>query len=232
MAIKTSNDIICDSSSIISLTDSCLVNVLYFLSGKFKGKFIIPKGVEEECVRKPMGMKAHAMGAIIINKAIEDRILRLYEGDVQGEGGEIMQLANNSFFLGDKPLHLVDMGEAQMLAVAAKTGAKTMLMDERTTRMICEEPDALAKHLEAEFHRGVRIDAQALGEFSKLVGKPNFLRSTELVVVAYEKGFFRPFGKSEGIALEAALYSLKFSGASTGFEEIGDYVTKLGIEKI
>ncbi|MEM2963370.1 MAG: hypothetical protein QXW70_03735 [Candidatus Anstonellales archaeon] len=231
MRARESLDIVCDSSSIISLTDSCLVNVLYFLADMFDGKFIISKGVENECVRRPMGMKSHALGALIIRKAISDGILFVYEESVKESGKEIMDLANHSFFIDGRPLHLVDEGEAETLALAQRIGSSTLLMDERTTRILYEEPMRLARHLEDEFRKKVRVDYRRLYKFLRRVGKINFIRSTELVAVAYEKGFFSSFGKMEKVALESSLYALKFSGASTGFEEIKSYVEKLGFKR-
>ena len=114
-----------------------------------------------------------------------------------------------------------------MLGVAVKTGSRNMLMDERTTRMICEEPSALAKHISREFRKEVKVDWEKIKELNKLVGKVIFLRSTELVIVAYEKGYFAGFGEMKKNALEASLYSLKFAGASTGFREISTYIKSL-----
>ncbi|OIO21918.1 hypothetical protein AUJ17_00110 [Candidatus Micrarchaeota archaeon CG1_02_47_40] len=224
------DDIICDSSAIISLTDSCLIDVFYFLAPKFAGKFLIPASVEDECVLRPMKMKSHAMSAMRIGKALRDGVLCKYSEEVQGLSEEIAFLANNSFFIGKKPLRLVHGGEAQMLAAAVRAGSKNLLMDERTTRMLCEEPHALARHLEEEFKCGVKIDFETLSKFGRIVGKPSFLRSTELLIIAYEKGYLSHFGEMERPALEASLYSLKFAGTSTSFDEIDSFLGKKGLK--
>ncbi len=48
------------------------------------------------------------------------------------------------------------------------------------------------------------------------------LRSSELVLLAYEHGYFKNFEKLQMQAIEAALYKVKYSGCSIGFNEIKD----------
>jgi hypothetical protein len=50
------------------------------------------------------------------------------------------------------------------------------------------------------------------------------LRSSELVMLAYENGYFKSFQKIHAQALEAALYKIKFAGCSITFEEITEYL--------
>jgi hypothetical protein len=51
------------------------------------------------------------------------------------------------------------------------------------------------------------------------------LRSSEMVMLAYEQGYFKNFSKLQAQALEAALYKVKYAGCSITFEEISDYLS-------
>jgi hypothetical protein len=46
-------------------------------------------------------------------------------------------------------------------------------------------------------------------------------------MLAYEKGYFKSFGRLQTEALEAALYKVKYSGCSISFDEIMDYVSRV-----
>ena len=51
----------------------------------------------------------------------------------------------------------------------------------------------------------------------KIFSKYRFIRSTEMVYVAFKKGLISLNGKK---ALEALLYATKFKGSSVSYEEI------------
>lgn len=222
--LKTA-DVICDSGIFISLTSSCLIDILYFFSNKKTVRFVIPPAVEEEMVDYPMNrrIKRYLFSAIRIKDAINDGVVtKIEKENISHEGERIMEFANNLFFLRGKPLKLIQRGESEMLALAFELGVENLLVDERTTRMLVEAPFRLKEHLEHEFGVNVMVNKRNLNELSKRIGSLNIIRSSELVAVAYEHGFFRKFGDMEKEAFEAALYRIKFSGCSIGFDEIKD----------
>ncbi|MFA6489109.1 MAG: hypothetical protein WCT52_00335 [Candidatus Micrarchaeia archaeon] len=216
--------LVCDSSSLISITDSCFVHVFYFLKRKFKGSFLIPDSVEYECVERPMQMKMHALHAIRLKRAILDGAITLSPLSSSRESNEIKWIANNIFYASGTPLRLLHDGEADMLALAVETGVSNVLIDERTTRMLCEDPESLRKHLEDELSRPITVDEKNLSAFSRLTKGMRFFRSSELLLLAYEKGYFREYGELEQDAIEASLYRLKYAGCAVGMGEVEDYV--------
>ncbi len=216
--------LVCDSSSLISLTDSCFVHVFYFLRRKCKGRFLIPPSVEFECVEHPMKMKMHALHAVRLKRAILDGAITLSPLSSREKSSEIKWIANNMFYVSGTPLHLLHEGEADMIALAIETGVQNLLIDERTTRMLAEDPESLRKHLELEFSRPITIDEENLSAFSRLTRGMRFFRSSELLLLAYETGYFQEYKDLKQDAIEAALYRLKYAGCAVGMGEIEDYV--------
>jgi hypothetical protein len=218
--------IVCDSGSLISLTSSCLMDVIYYFSKK-DVKFIIPPAVKEESVDYPIrrNIKRFLFSAMRINNAIKEGVLTAVEDPgISVETKKIMDLANHVLFIRGKPLKLIQAGESEMLVLAHQVGIDYLLVDERTTRMLIEAPFRLKEHLEEEFGINVMLDKKNYTKFREMFGSMNVARSSELVMLAYEYGFFNRYNDMKKDALEAALYKIKFSGCSIGFDEIRDYM--------
>lgn len=217
---------ICDASSLISLTDSCFIHALYFLKRRYKGNFIIPPSVKYECVEHPMSMKAHAIHAIRLKRAINERVIEVVDANIGRQVQEIRWMANNLFYADGTPLRLIQEGETEMLALAQELGVENLLIDERTTRMLAEDPESLRHHLEEELRRPITVNDENLSGFSRLTKNMRFFRSSELLLLAYEKGYFADYGELEQDAIEASLYKLKYAGCAVGFGEISEYLSK------
>ncbi len=218
------NSILCDASSLISLTDSGFLWVLYELKRRKKIFFLIPQKVKYECITRPLGIKKYAMHAIRLQDAVNDEIINVVELDIEKEGIEIMKIANNLFFARGKPIHLVDAGEAEQIALTKKLGVKNILIDERNTRMLIENIDDLKKQQERELRVRITCNKQNLQKFKEIVKDIFAFRSTEILGIAWENGLFNKFQGIEKHALEAGLNSLKFNGCSISFEEVGKLI--------
>lgn len=218
-------DILCDSGTLISLTSTCLDHVLYFFAERHGVRVIIPPMVEYECITRPMrgDLKKFMFSAIRIQDLINDGIVVKSEPP-SGEGANrIMDSANNLFYVGGKPLRLVHFGEAEMVAVAKMLGINYILMDERTMRLLIESPISLKKHFEQEFGTNVMVNKKNLAVITEQLRGLHVLRSSELLMLAYENGFFQKFQNMENEAMKAALYKVKFSGCSIRMGEIEEY---------
>ena len=224
-------DILCDSSSFISLTESCLDRIYYFLHEKYGVRFIIPTGVEEEMINTPLSSrrKTHALSALKIKKMINDGVITKIETDktVEEQTRKVLHTTNNLFFVRGKPLTLVHYGEAEMIALASYLDIPGILIDERTTRLLIEAPFTVKNHFEKEFNVHVMMNKKNLTEFSDMTSKMYAIRSSELVILAYEHGYFDDFGKIKRDIIEAALRKTKFSGCSIRFDEIDEYLSSL-----
>lgn len=216
-------DIVCDSGIFISLTSSCLLDVLYYFSKKYNVRFIIPPAVEEEMISYPLNkkVKRYLFSAIRIQDAIDDGVItRIQKKSVGSEAHKIMDLANNLFYMRGKPIKLIQKGEAETISLAMELGVDNLLIDERTTRLLIEAPFSVKSHLEHEFKINVMVNKNNLNELSKRVSDLNVIRSSELITVSYENGYFNKYQRMKKQSFEAALYKIKFSGCSIGFDEI------------
>ncbi|HSB46537.1 MAG TPA: hypothetical protein VLD37_00875 [Candidatus Bilamarchaeum sp.] len=219
-------DILCDSGVLISLTAGCLDSILHFFAENHDVRFVIPPSVEYESVTKPLksDLRKHLFSAIRIKDAIEDGVIVVIDAKVEDKAQRIMNSANNMFYVKGKPLRLIHAGESEMLALALELGVENILIDERTTRMLIEAPFRLKEHLEKEFSVNVMVNKNSYRELETKISSLKALRSSELVVLAYENGYFKNFEALQKEALEAALYKMKFSGCSISFDEISNYV--------
>jgi hypothetical protein len=133
-----------------------------------------------------------------------------------------MNEANHILSSDGRWLRIVSEGEVSCLALSeelSKKGIDNLIaIDERTTRMLSEKPENLERIMEKKLHMHVEVKG-GTKEFSEF----RFIRSSEIVYVAYKKGLLGLEGKK---ALEAALYATKFQGAAISFEEI-DVLKKL-----
>jgi hypothetical protein len=220
-------DILCDSGVLISLTAGCLDSILYFFAEHHKMRFVIPPSVEYETVTRPMynGLRKHLFSAIRIKDAIDDGVVVVVDANVENDAKKLMNAANNLFYVKGKPIRLIQFGESEMLALALELGIENILIDERTTRMLIEAPFSLKEHMESEFQVNVMVNKGSFRDFSSKVSPLKVLRSSELVILAYENGYFRHFTNLQKEALEAALYKMKYSGCSISFEEIHSYLS-------
>lgn len=219
-------DVVCDSSAIISLTDACLAHVFYFLREKTGARFLVPKSVVHECVDRPLHIlnKDYRFSALKIKDMLNDGILEKVDADVSGKTEELGKIANSVFFARGKPLRLVQAGELEMAALAGELGVRSVLMDERTMRLLIEAPMNLKGHLEKELRVNIMVNRESLQRLQGFTEGISVIRSTEALIVAYEKGFLKHFDEIEKEVAEAALYRLKSAGCAISFREIEEYM--------
>jgi predicted nucleic acid-binding protein len=217
--------VLCDASSLISLTSSCLEHTLYFFHDSFGVKFFIPQSVEEEVVKRPLSLrsKIHCFSALRIKDMINDGIVEVVSESMAQETKRLMELGNKIFYARGKPVNIIHEGETEMLALAGKLQIESLLMDERTTRILVEDPGAMKDHLQKEFDATIMVNRNALSQFLSSIGSMEVIRSTELLYLAYEKGFLDSFQGIAAEAAEAALYKLKYSGCAISFHELEEY---------
>ena len=210
--------VVCDASSLIALTDTGLLGALVMIESKMKGSLLITKGVIDESVNTPIKRPEYAFSAIRIKRALKSGLFEVIGYDLNTYD-RILRTTNNMFYT-DRPFHLVNHGEAEMLAAALDNKVNYVLMDERTTRMLIESPLELKKHLENEFRIRINVNQELFDDFKKLTGGIKVIRSTEILAMAKDGSYFHKFQDMEHEAYRAALYALKFNGCSISFDEI------------
>ena len=133
-----------------------------------------------------------------------------------------MQTANTLFRTKKRDVHLIDKGESAALALSIIMKQKTkadipLVVDERTTRMLCEKPENLKKLMEKKLHTSIQANKDNYKSFNGF----KIIRSTELAYIAYKKNLF---DLKDPMTFEAILYGLKFKGCSISEAEVKELI--------
>lgn len=212
--------IVFDAGSLITLSMNCMLGLLEDLKKKFNGKFLITRQVENEIINRPMKIKKYKLEALRLKEMIDKRILEFPESlnigdnEILSSARTYMKSVNSIFYKNEMPIHLIDLGEASCLALSSFLSKKNIknliIIDERTTRMFFEKPENLHNLLEIKLHTKLNHKEFIKEEFK-------FIRSSELVYLAFKKGFIK--NKSPEM-LDAMLYATKFKGCAVSNKEI------------
>ena len=113
-------------------------------------------------------------------------------------------------------------GEIGALLLAKKLNADALVIDERSTRMLVENPRDLAKVLQAKMHTPVKINEKSLNQFSEMFKDVKIIRSVELGLIAYELGLFDKYAVNglKKDVLDGVLWAMKLRGCSITNKEI------------
>ncbi|MFH1239599.1 MAG: hypothetical protein V1672_00075 [Candidatus Diapherotrites archaeon] len=211
---------IVDASTLISISQTCLIKTLENLR-QLSCEFVITKSVEYEAVTHPMQIKRFELNAERIKKSIDDGWIEILEPIAETEEIEkkIEFLANNSFFYKQKPIKIIHRGEIETLALLKTRQADALVIDERTARMLIENPEAMRKTIQRRKGLIINKNEKNISELKSMFEDVSILRSTELVAFAFENGLLKDEIGDTKQSLEAALYAVKYAGcAVSGFE--------------
>lgn len=223
-----------DTSSVISLATNDLLWVLKELKDKYNMQFYISEAVKEELIDRPMMGKLYKLEAIMIMSFIKDGVLKIFDGKTVEKRDKLIYLANHVFRIREEWLNIVHKGEMGALALAAELNADAYIVDERTTRLLIENPKRLAKILKNKLKANVGFNGKAFREFQKEIGKINVIRSCELMTVAFENGLLNKYIENENMKeslLDGLLWGLKLRGCSLSINEINDIMKLEGFRR-
>jgi predicted nucleic acid-binding protein len=214
-----------DSSSIISISQSCLIASLGGLSGK-DNRFVIPESVFAEVVEKPIQIKRFELNAVRIEKAVKEGWISVEALNARHSAlaAEIKNKADSLFFIGGKPISLIHRGEAEALALTKQLGSSLLVIDERTTRSMLENPKQLKRLIERRRNKKVRLDEKNAVSFQKMFQELSIARSVELIALAFERNLIASDLPTSKQALEAALYAVKYAGCAVSSLEIEKFL--------
>ncbi|MAG02473.1 hypothetical protein CMI42_03990 [Candidatus Pacearchaeota archaeon] len=218
------NCLIFDAGPLINFSMNGILYLLEGLKENFKGDFLITKEVKKEVIDKPLGIKRFELEALRLERLYKKGVIKLADLS-KGEVDELREIrdgiinkTNNTFRTKKKYLHIIDKGEAAAFALSTimkrKCGLDVpIVVDERTARVLSENPGNMRKLFEKKFHTSVSADK---GNYD-LLRDFKIIRSTELVYIAYRKGLFK---LKDPRTLEAMLYGVKFKGCSISEKEV------------
>jgi len=218
--------IIFDSSTLINFAINGLLPEFRELKKLFDGKFLITTEIVGEIIDKPMKIKRFELEALKIKELITDKILEMPsslgidENKISRMTTEVMNLANNTFFGQGNAMHIIDIGESSCLALSKLLNEKeiknVLSVDERTTRLLCEKPENLMAIFQKKLHTDLKMKKENFKSFQGF----KFIRSTELIFIAYKKGIVKL--RNHDNVLDALLYAMKLNGCSISDIEINE----------
>ncbi len=213
-----------DTGPLISLSDNCLLWVLREI--KERSRFLITPTVYYEAVQHPLEIRKYELNALRIEEAVRNGVLEFPPRHLMEKAGDIsrdiLHSANRIFYIRGEPLKILHRGEAEVLALATLTETRLVVIDERTGRKLTEDWKDVRRRLR-ERYGPVKVNRTALDEYLSLTGDLRFVRSSEIIALAYEKGLFDSYPDPRKF-LEAALYAVKYHGCAVGSEEIDEYL--------
>ncbi|UCD20915.1 MAG: hypothetical protein JSW08_04065 [archaeon] len=208
-----------DSSSIISLALNDLLYILEPLKKEFKGEFYITPDIKAEVIDYSLNTKRFMLEALMVKKLIDKGILKIYNKKFNFR--KFLDMANKTFKADGKFINLLHRGEASCIAAyrSFNEQKKAIVIDERTTRMLCEAPDKLKDLLEKKLSKKI----QPVKDNFKFFKDINIIRSSELAFLALNKKILE-FQATKTKVREALLYALKFKGCAISTQEINEAI--------
>ncbi len=220
--------LILDAGPLINLSMNGLLEIFEKIKSQ-KITLAITSHVYQEVVNRPLNIPRFELGALKIKELIDKKIIQFPEElginieELEQETKRLLQIANSAIRTENKNIEIVSVAETSCLALSAlltKKGISNLIaIDERTTRVLFEKPENLRELMANKLHRKISLNLNELKDLNKF----RFIRSSELVYVAYKKGLIKINDKR---ALEALLYATKYKGCAISWDEI-DQLKKL-----
>jgi hypothetical protein len=214
--------LIFDAGPIISMAMNGLLPILEKLKEVADCEFILTPAVKREVIDKPIKVKKFKLEALKVQSLLNRGVFKMSQeivndNDLNKETKRIIK-AVNGILRSEKTnekIMLIHEGEAACLAFANLCKSENLIViDERTTRMIFESAHNMKQMMEHKLHCDLVSNFDLLND----VGKFRFVRSAEIVFMAYKKDLIG-LGKGREV-MDGLLYALKFRGTTISSKEI------------
>jgi predicted nucleic acid-binding protein len=217
--------LIFDTGPIISLTLTHLMWTLDPLKKQYGGEFYIPMEVKKELIDNPLETRKFKFEALHTQRYINKGTLKIYEeNNFEEYKNKIMDLANNCFSAKGNHIKIIHGGEAEVLALALKIKPDAVVIDERTTRDLIENPWKVREHMSNKLHTQVSVDQKKFDVLREMLSEIKVLRSVEIVIMDFEMGIldrYLPKGEyAKQQLLDSILWGLKLNGCALMEEHI------------
>ena len=230
--------VVFDTGPIISLTTNNLLWMLRALNGHYAGRFLIPIRVKRELIDVPLMTKKFKFEALQVMKEIREGALHVIDSDdIEIKTLELLDLANHCFKSNGNWLKIVHYAEMEALATTILLDADALVVDERATRKLVEDPIVIMELMRHKFRAKITADDSNLAELRKELRNVKVLRSVELVMRAYELGLLDNYIPKETkvvtnprkTLLTSLLWGLKIRGCALSQVEL-DEIVKIELE--
>ena len=214
--------LILDAGPLINLSMNGLLEI--FEEIKEQGiTLTITNYVYQEVVDRPSHIPRFELGALKIKELIDKKVIQLAtdiglaQQEIESQTQRLLQIVNCAVKSDNKCIEILSPAETSCLAVSlllTKKGIENIIcIDERTTRVLFEKPENLRDLMANKLHIKIFLNTTEIKKLSQF----RFIRSSELVYVAYKKHFIELKDKR---ALEALLYATKYKGCAIAWDEI------------
>lgn len=214
--------LILDAGPIINLSMNGLLEIFEKIN-QSGVTIAITHYVYQEVVDRPSHIPRFELGALRIKELVEKGTIKfatdlgLAQAEIESETQRWLKIANSTIRSENHFIEVVSIAEISCIAVSALLNKKNIEnvigIDERTTRILFEKPENLRELMSSKLHRNITLHTKELENTRQF----KFIRSSELVFMAYKKGIIQIKDKH---ALEALLYATKFKGCAISWEEI------------
>ncbi len=218
-----SKAIIFDAGTLITLAMNGLLPELKDLKKIFNGKFLITDEVKKEVIDRPINTKRFELEALKLQDMLNKKILELPSSlgikprEISDNTDKYLQIANSTFSANGNNIKIVDLGEISCLALSKVLNDRkiknVIAADERTIRVLSEKPDNLKSLFQKKLKTRIKANPKNYDYFKEF----KFIRSAEIVYVAYKKGVIKLTGP---LVLDALLYAVKYKGCAISGDEI------------
>ena len=217
--------LIFDAGPIIRLATNSLLWILEPLKREFNGKFYITEAVKRELVDRPLEIKKFKFEAIQVEKLIDEGTLEIIDSNqIRENTPNLLNSANEIFKVFNNYMRIVHFAEMSVIAAANSINADAIVIDEKTTRLLIENPKNLADILRKTLHAPISINENNLNDLRNKIKNIKAIRSIELVTIAYERGlldsYITKIPDARKNLLESVLWGVKLNGCSVSKDEI------------
>ena len=221
--------LIFDAGPVISLATNNLLWVLEPLKKKFDGNFYITESVRGELVDRPLETKKFKFEAIQVESLIEKGVLEIIDNNfIRESTPRLLNIANEIFKAYDNYMKIVHFAEMSVIAAAISMNSEAIVIDEKTTRFLIENPRLIVEILKKTLHTQISINENNLKEFNNTAKNIKAIRSIELATIAYELGLLNSYitkiADARKNLLEGVLWGLKLNGCAVSRDEIDQIV--------
>jgi hypothetical protein len=221
------NSLVFDSGPLITITMNNLLWLVKPLKRRFKGSFILPQSVKAELVDNPLKTKRFKFEALQIMRYIENGTFTVVDDDkFKDETLRVLSLANNCFSAKGSNITIMHYAEAAAIAAAKILLAEAIVLDERVTRELIENPEKIGDIMEHKLHTKIFVNQQILREIKEELKNLKVIRSVELVARAFELKLLDRYALGKGLPdirrtlLDSVLWGVKIDGCAVSEKEL------------
>lgn len=221
-----------DAGPIITLATNNLLHLFKEFKKNNNVEFFITPEVKKEVIDHPIKTKKFRLEAYQVNRLIEEKIIKIVDitkNDIKLTN-ELINNINKIYSANARELYIAHRGEIEIIAVALNRSHATLIVDERTTRQLIENPILIANRLEKKLHTKVHINYKLMEELHLQLNTLKVLRSVDLVSRAFELNYFNMLynnNKNKNNFLEGLLWACKLKGCAILDNEINEYMKEI-----